>query len=85
MKVKELIEELKKYDWEMNVYVYDWEDNTYDNAFEFSKEIESYCIWTDWKPIWSRVDKNQEQAMINTSKWKNKTIQKDILVIYADY
>lgn len=85
MKIKDFIKELQKYDEDMEVVIYDWEDNTYDNAFEFKKEIESYCIWTDWKPIWSRIDKNQELAMINTFKWKNKVVQKDILVIYADY
>lgn len=84
MKIKDFIKELQKYDEDMEVVVYDWEDNTYDNAFEFSKEIESYCIWTDWKPIWSRIDKNMKQALINTAKW-NRIVQKDILVIYADY
>ena len=51
MKIKDFIKELQKYDENMEIVIYDWEDNTYDNAFEFSKEIESYCIWTDWKPI----------------------------------
>ena len=85
MKVKDFIKELQKYDENMEVVIYDREDNTYDNAFIFSKEIESYCMWSDWKPIWSRIDKDMKNAMINTSKWKNKIVQKDILVIYADY
>ena len=85
MKVKDLIKELQKFDWEMKVYVYDREDNTHDDSFEFKKEIESFCIWSDWKPIWSRIDKNKELAMINTLKRKNNIIQRDVLVIYADY
>ena len=85
MKVKELIEELKKYDENMKVVVYDWEDNTHDDSFTFKKEIESFYIWSDWKPIWSRIDKNKEMAMINTLKRKNKIVQRDVLVIYADY
>lgn len=85
MKIKDLIKKLQEYDEEIEVVIYDWEDNTYDNSFEFSKEIESYCIWSDWKPIWSRIDKNEEMAYYNTRNWKNKIKRKDILVIYADY
>lgn len=84
MTVKELIKELQKYDENMEVVIYDREDRTHDTVFEFSKEIESYMIWKNWKPLWSRIDKTKELAEINTSKWERKT-QKDILVIYADY
>ena len=88
MKIKELIEKLQEYDENMEVVIYDWEDNTYDNAFEFSKEIESYMMWKDWKPIWSRIDKELSTAKIITDKrgkqWCD-VVHKDILVIYADY
>ena len=88
MKIKELIEKLQEYDEDMEVVIYDWEDKTYDNAFEFSKEIESYMMWKDWKPVWSRIDKELSTAKIITDKrvkqWYD-VIHKDILVIYADY
>lgn len=85
MKIKDFIKELQKFDENMEVVIYDWDDNTYDNDFEFSKEIESYMMWKDWEPIWSRIDKNEEMAYYNTRDWKNEIIRKDILVIYADY
>jgi len=85
MKIKDFIKELQKFDEDMEVVIYDWEDRTYDNAFEFKKEIESICIWKDWKPIGSRIDKNEEMAYYNTRNWKNEIKRKDILVIYADY
>ena len=88
MTVKELIEELKKYDEDMEIVIYDWEDKTHDTTFKFSKEIESYMIWKDWKPIWSRIDRELSTAKIITDtrfqKWYN-VIHKDILVIYPDY
>ena len=84
MLVKEFIKELQKYDGDMKVYIYDREDNTYDDSFEFTQQIESFMIWEDWKPIASRIDKNQELAEQSTKQWKNK-IQKDVVVIYADY
>ena len=40
MKVKELIKELEKFDWDMEVVVYDREDHTYDDCIEIKKEIE---------------------------------------------
>lgn len=84
MKIKDFIKELKKYDENIEVVVYDWEDKTYDNYFEFNEEVESYKIWKDWKPIWSRVDKNLAQAELNTwDRWK--VVRKPILVIYPDW
>jgi hypothetical protein len=38
----------------------------------------------DGKPIWSRIDKTEEEAEENTKK-RDKAVRKDILVIYADY
>ena len=84
MKVKELIKELEKFDWDMKVYVYDREDNTHDDSFVFKQEIESFLLWEDWKPIWSRIDKTLEEAEEKTKKWK-LPLKKDVLVIYADY
>ena len=84
MTVKELIEELQKYDWDMKVYVYDREDHTHDDYIEVKQEIESFLLWEDWKPIWSRIDRTLEEAEENTKK-REKAVRKDILVIYADY
>lgn len=84
MKVKELIEQLKKFDWEMDVVVYDREDHTHDDYIELKKEILSYMVDKDGIPIWSRIDKTEEEAEENTKK-RDKAVRKDILVIYADY
>jgi len=84
MKVKELIEQLKEFDWDMQVVVYDREDHTHDDYIELKKEIQSYMIAKDGKPIWSRVDRTMEEAEENTKKREN-AVRKDILVIYADY
>ena len=84
MKIKDLIKKLQEYDGEMKIYVYDWEDHYYDDYFEFHKEVESYMIGSDWKPLASRIDKNIDEAKFKTSKWKNR-IHKDIVVIYPDY
>lgn len=84
MKVKELIKELEKFDWDMEVVVYDREDHTYDDCIEIKKEIESYMVGKDGKPIWSRIDKTIGEAEENTKK-REKAVRKDILVIYADY
>ena len=84
MKVKELIEQLQKYDGDMQVVVYDREDHTYDDYLKLNKEIQSYMILEDWKPIWSRVDKTIQEAIENTKSWE-KAVRKEILVIYADY
>jgi len=84
MKVKELIEQLKKFDWDMDVVVYDREDHTHDDYIELKKEIQSYMVGKDWKPIWSRVDKTLEEAEEHT-KNRDKAVREDILVIYADY
>ena len=84
MKVKELIEKLKEYDGEMQVVVYDREDHTYDDCIELNKEIQSFMLWADWKPLGSRIDRTLEEAEENTKKWK-LPLKRDILVIYADY
>jgi len=52
MKVKELIKELEKFDWDMDVVVYDREDHTHDDYIELKKEILSYMIGKDGKPLW---------------------------------
>jgi hypothetical protein len=41
-------------------------------------------VGKDGKPIWSRIDKTIEEAEENTKK-REKSVRKDILVIYADY
>lgn len=84
MKVKELIEDLKKYDWEMNIYIYDWQDKTVDEYIRLEKQVESFKIDSFWDYIWSRIDNTIEQAKGKTKDWA-KVIHKDILVMYWEY
>lgn len=84
MKVKELIKELEKFDWDMNVYVYDREDHTHDNYIELKQEIESFSFYKDWSLLWSRIDKTLEEAEKKTEK-RDKVKRENVLVIYADY
>ena len=84
MTVWELIKELKKYDEKMQVVVDDWEDYTHDDCIELNKEVQSFMIWEDWKPIGSRIDKTIEEALHKTKNW-DRVERREILVIYADY
>ena len=84
MKVKELIKELEKYDWDMNVYVWDWEDYTVDDCLELKQEIESFSFYKDGSLLWSRVDPTLEEAEKKTEK-RDKVERRNVLVIYADY
>ena len=86
MTVKELIEELSKYDENTQVCVYDRENYTYDDYLKVKKEVQSFMMGEDWKPIWSRIDGTLEEAEKATEKYgRDKAIRKDILVIYHDY
>lgn len=86
MKVKELIEELQKFNWDMEVAIYDREDKTYDNYFEFNVETLATGRNSVWKIVHSDVFKNRQIASLITykDKWRNVKYE-DILIIYADY
>jgi len=83
MKVKELIEKLKWFDQNMDVYIYDEEYNAHLDISDLKKEIKSYFLWTDLKPIWSRIDKDTEKALENTKAW-DRVSRKNVLTIYIE-
>ena len=83
MKVKELIKELEKFDWDMEVVVYDREEHTYDDVFTFKKKARAYTE-NKWKRKWIDIYEDMEQAKKRT-KWVEWVKYDDILVIYADY
>lgn len=76
MKIKELIKKLQEYneDSEIAIHIY-WDDYSYVwiwlDEVDFKEKIESFMIWKDWKPIWSRFDNTEDEAIKNTISWEN--------------
>jgi hypothetical protein len=89
MKVKDIINKLKEYDEnsEIAIHIY-WEDESYIdiwfNEIDFYEKIESFMIWKDWKPIWSRFDDSIKEAINNTISWE-KVERRKVLVLSFDY
>ena len=89
MKIKDFIKKLQEYDEnsEIAIHIY-WEDESYTdiwfNEIDFYEKIESFMIWKDWKPIWSRFDDSIKEAMKNTISWE-KVERRKVLVLSFDY
>lgn len=89
MKVKDIINKLKQYDEDLVIDIHICpEDSTYVSIgfdeITFSEKIQSFMIWKDWKPIWSRIDNSFDEAVENTKNWENIKRRK-ILVLSFDY
>lgn len=86
MKVKELIKELEKFDWEMEVNVFDREDRMYCDCIDLKVEVEWFSHYKDGSLLGSKIFHTQEEAEETAKeyKWINPTY-KNVLIIYADY
>ena len=86
MKVKELIKELEKFDWDMEVNIFDWEDNMHCDSFDFKVEVEWFSHYKDGSLLGSKIFKTLEEAQSTAKehKWLDPTYR-NVLTIYADY
>lgn len=86
--IKDLIKKLQEYDENTEVVIHCYSEDYYTdiwlNEIDFIEKIESFMIWKDWKPIWSRTDDTIEEAKENTKEWENIKRRK-ILALSFDY
>jgi hypothetical protein len=86
MKVKELIKELQKFDWDMEVNIYDREDNMHCDSFEFKVEVEWFSHYKDGSLLGSKIFPTQEKAEEAAKEHERlNPTYRNVLTIYADY
>lgn len=86
MKVKELIEELKKFDGDMPVYIFDWEDRIHCDTLSLKQEVEWFSHYKDWSLLGSRISPTYKEAEeIARENNRHDPTYKNVLTIYADY